>query len=200
MRPTLAPEDEARAEFYALLASLYGAPPSPGLLAVLGASEPWPDEGDNPLASAWNALVLASRAMDAEAAEQEYTDLFIGVGKCEVNPHASHWLTGFMMEKPLASLRSELAALSLARQPGVTILEDHLAALFETMRVLITGAGSAPPAPIATQRGFFERQIGPWVFDCCTAIANSPVANYYLRVAQFSTLFLAVERDSLAIQ
>ena len=61
------------------------------------------------IGAAWNRLILASRAMDAEAAEQEYTDLFVGVGKSPVNLHASHWLTGFMMERPLAQLRADLA-------------------------------------------------------------------------------------------
>ncbi len=199
-RHRVAPEDEARAEFYALLSRLYAAAPDPALLAALGASEPWADDGANPLAAAWNRLLLASRGMDAEAAEQEYTDLFVGVGKCEVNPHGSHWLSGFMMEKPLAELRTELAELGLARQPGITMLEDHLAALFETMRILIAGKDERPPATPATQRGFFERRIATWAPECCSAISQTPLANYYLRVAEFTTMFLAVERDSLAIE
>ena len=196
----VAPEDEARAELYAVLSRLYAAPPDPAFLSVLGASDLWADDGDHPLATAWNRLVLASRAMDADAAEQEYTDLFIGVGKCEVNPHASHWLSGFMMEKPLAELRTELAELGLARRPGVGMLEDHLAAQFETMRILITGTPERRPAPIAVQRGYFERRIAPWVFVCCDAMQISSVANYYRRVAELTLSFMAVERDSLAIE
>ena len=196
----VAPEDLARAEFYALLARLLAAPPDAPLLALIGASDLWPDADTQPLAAAWNNLVLASRAMDAEAAEQEYTELFIGVGKSEVNLHASHWLSGFMMEKPLAELRTQLAELGLARRPGVTTLEDNLGALCETMRMLVAGSPGRRPAPIAVQRAFFERHIAPWAQDCCSAIRNCPVANYYVRVAEFGSLFLAVERDSLAIE
>ena len=75
----------------------------------------------NPLAAAWNRLVLASRAMDAEAAEQEYTDLFIGVGQSEVNLHASHWLSGVMMADRWSNVRAELAGSVLA-PAGVTTL------------------------------------------------------------------------------
>ena len=142
----LAPEDEARAEFYAVLSRLFANPPDAPLLAAIGASQPWPDEADNPLAMAWNRLILASQAMDADAAEQEYTDLFVGVGKSEVDLHAAHWLPSSQMEKPLATLRTDLAALGLSRQPGVTMYENNLAALLETMRILIAGRDTRPPS------------------------------------------------------
>ncbi len=196
----LAPEDQARAEFYAVLARLYARGPDDGVLRALGSAEPWPEAPDDPLGSAWNTLLLASQAMDAAAADQEYTDLFVGVGKCEVNLHASYWLTGFMMEKPLVELRTDLAKLKLGRRPGATILEDHLSALCETMRVLVAGDGERAPAPIATQRDFFERHLSPWVFLCCDATMQSPLASYYVRVAQLNSSFMAVERDALAIE
>ena len=199
LHPAIAPEDQARAEFYALLARLYAVAPDPPILASIGASEPWADDGVHPLASAWNALILASRAMDAEAAEQEYTDLFIGVGRSEVDLHASHWIVEATAERPLVAVRADLARMGLGRQPGSTLYEDHLAALCETMRILIVGTRDRPPAEPSMQRAFFERRIAPWVFDCCAAIQESSVANYYRRVAQLTSSFLAVERDSLAI-
>ena len=104
-----------------------------------------------------------------------------------------------MMEKPLADLRTTLAEMGLARDPGVTMLEDHLAALFETMRILIAGRGERPPVAPAVQQVFFMSHIAPWVFNCCNAIEACVVANYYRRVAEFGSFFLAVERDSLAM-
>jgi TorA maturation chaperone TorD len=201
----LDPEDQARADFYALLARLYADAPDAGLLAAIAQAPPLvaeagpDDDAAAGLPAAWDALRAASAAMDGDAIVEEYNNLFIGVGKCEVNLHASHWLTGFMMEKPLVDLRTALADLGLGRQAGVTMLEDHLAALCETMRILIAGNEARAPAPIATQRAFFERQIAPWVFSCCTAIANSSIANYYCHVAQFAQRYMALERDSLAI-
>ena len=76
--------------------------------------------------------------MDAERAAQRYADLFIGVGQCDVKLHGSHWLVGAMMERPLAELRAELRGCEgLARRAEVVMLEDHLSALFETMRLLV---------------------------------------------------------------
>ena len=196
----LADVDRARAEFYALLGRLYGAAPDAPLLATLGASDLWADDGENPLAGAWNRLVLASRTADAEEVEQEYTDLFVGVGKAECNLHASYWIRDVGTEPPLVTLRAELAALGLARQGGSAPYEDHLAALCETMRILVAGTGRRPPESISVQRAFFERRIAPWVQDCCGAIRNCPVANYYAKVGEFTGLFMALERDSFAIE
>jgi len=200
MQQGLPPEDAARARFYAILARLYAGGPDASLLAAIGGSEPWPDEGANPLASAWNRLVMASSAMDAGAAEQEYTEVFVGVGRSEVDLHAAHWITEAASEKPLVAVRSDLARLGLARLAGSTLYEDHLSVLCETMRMLVAGDGERGPAPIAAQRAFFDRHIAPWVFDCCDAIRDCPLANYYLRVGQFTSLYMAVERDSLAIE
>ena len=137
--------------------------------------------------------------MDPGAATQEYTELFVGVGKCEVNLHASHWLTGFMMDKPLADLRGELAELGIERHDDSGLLEDHLAALAEVMRLLISGGPGRAPAPLPVQRRFFEARIAAWAFECCDAIESCPLANYYRRASEFAKVFLAIERDSIAM-
>jgi TorA maturation chaperone TorD len=193
----LTAEDRARCDFYALLARLYADAPDGALLRRIAGSAPI--AGDTSLSAAWNRLIAASGAMDADAAQQEYTDLFIGVGRSEVNLHASHWLSGFMLEKPLAELRADLAALGLARRDDVVMLEDHLSALCETMRLLIAGQDERKPTPIATQRAFFDRHIASWVFPCCTAICECAIANYYARVAEFTEQYMALDRDALAM-
>ena len=199
IRQGIAPEDEARAQIYALLARLYAGGPDATLLAAIAKSPPWNADAASPLAAAWNALLLASVAMDADAAEQEYTEIFVGVGRSEVDLHASHWITEAASEKPLVAVRSDLARLGLARLAGSTLYEDHLAVLCETMRMLIAGDGVRAPSGISMQRAFFDRHIAPWVVKCCDAIIQCPLANYYLRVAKFTSLYMAVERDSLAI-
>jgi TorA maturation chaperone TorD len=195
----LEPEDRARANFYGVLAALYRDAPGAGLLQAIGAADPLPDAEAGSLPRAWNRLIDACRVMDAEAAQQEYWDLFVGTGKCEVNLHASHWLTGFMMEKPLVDLRNDLAALGLSRKPASSILEDHVAALFETMRLLIEGDDARRPAGVDDQKRFFDRHIAPWLPDLCTALKQTPLANFYRPVGEFTELFVAIERDSLAI-
>jgi TorA maturation chaperone TorD len=67
------------------------------------------------------------------------------------------------------------------------------------MRLLITGGENGEPFAFAQQHEFFESHVDPWVLDCCTAIQNSPVANSYRRVAEFTQSFMAIERDSFAI-
>jgi len=195
----LDPEDRARANFYGVLAALYADAPSARLLDAVGAAERLPAAEAGSLPLAWNRLIDACHAMDAEAAQQEYWDLFVGTGKCEVNLHASHWLTGFMMEKPLVDLRNDLAALGLSRKPASSVLEDHVAALFETMRLLIEGDDARPPGSVDDQKRFFERHIAPWFPNLCTALMQTPLANFYRPVGEFTELFMAIERDSFAI-
>jgi len=195
----VAPEDRVRADLYALVSRLFAAPPDAAFLAALAGAPELPEPPDAPLPVAYNALLRASRAMDADAATQEYTDLFVGVGKSEVNLHGSHWISGFMMDKPLAELRDALAEMGIERREGAELLEDHLAAVAEVMRLLIVGGEGRPPAPIEVQRRFFETRIAPWAFRCCSAISVSPLANYYRCASQFVQAFLAIERDALAM-
>ncbi len=197
--PALAEEDSTRAAFYALLGRLYTAAPDAPLLAAIGASDLWPDPESNALADAWNRLVLASRVMDAEAAEQEYTDLFVGVGKAECDLHASHWMPP-AMRRPLVAVRAELASLGLARKDASAVYEDHLGALCEAMRALIAGTAGTAPQTVAVQKTFFDGHLGGWVDRCCDAIRACPIANYYARVAEFTSSFVAIERDSFAIE
>jgi len=206
MRQAPAPEDQVRADFYALLSRLYAAAPDAALLRTIAEAGELPAaDGQRPngdLASAWRKLGQASEAMDPGAAAQEYQELFVGVGKSEVSLYASSYVPS-VGTNALVEVRATLARLGLARKPGVGMYEDHLAAVCEIMRALIAGvpgAESAPPRPLVEQREFFGMHIAPWVFPCCSAIRACPIANYYLRVAEFTEFFMAIERDSLAIE
>ena len=199
-RAYVSPEDHGRANFYALISRLLTAAPDQALLAALASSPPLAsDDQGSALALAWSRLIAASTAMDVDAAGDEFEALFIGVGKAPVNLHASHHLTGFMMEQPLADVRSTLAALGFTRIEAQTMVEDHLAALTEVMRLLIVGGGDVQPSTLSAQRQFFSQHIEPWFEGCCEAIVKSPLANYYTVVAQFVSSFLQVERDAFAI-
>ena len=197
------PEDQARADFYALLARLFGAAPDAPLLAAIAAArplEPPADAGEaSAVAKAWDALCAASAAADATAAGEEFQALFVGVGRSEVSPYASHYL-GPQSGRPLAEIRGVLDKLGLARKAESSEFEDHLSVMLETMRLLVSGDGERPPADIAMQRDFCERHLTPWIFDCCTAILVCPIANYYRHVASFTSCFLALERDSFAME
>ena len=201
--PAIAPEDQSRADFYALLSRLYDSAPDAPLLAAIATADGLPDVSDagaaRAIAGAWRELIVVSAAVDPEAVAMEYQDLFIGVGKSEVSLNAAAYSKPGSAN-PLVAVRSALAEFGLARQTGINTYEDHLAAVCETMRTLITGRRDAEPYAFAEQRRFFETHVKPWVFDCCNAIKNSAIANYYRRVAEFTQLFMAIERDSFAIE
>ena len=199
----LDPEDQARADLYALLGRLYASAPDAALLGAIATAPPLPPETESPeaksFAAAWDALRAASASVDPHAVGDEYQALFIGVGRSEISLYASHYL-GPQSGRPLANLRAALAELGLARRAESSEFEDHLAVELETMRMLVSGDGAQPPARIDEQRAFCERFLLPWVFECCAAIAQCPIANYYVKVAQFTISFLALERDSFAIE
>jgi TorA maturation chaperone TorD len=203
MQRAAVPEDEARANFYALLARLYADAPGGALLNAIAAADPLPVETEHAaardLAQSWDMLRAASSAMDADAAASEYQELFVGVGKSEVSLHAAAY-----MRRPggsvLADIRAALAALGLARQQGVNVFEDHLSSLLETMRVLIVGGPGVDPVPLSRQSEFFAAYVAPWLPQCCNAIKTCGIANYYRRVAEFTEYFAAIERDSFAIE
>ena len=121
------------------------------------------------------------------AVGDEFQALFVGVGQSAVSLYASHYL-GPQSGRPLAEIRATLARLGLARRPGSSEFEDHLVGVLETMRMLVAGDAERRPATIAEQRAFCERHLMPWAFDCCTAIRQCPIANYYLHVASFRKL------------
>ena len=105
-----------------------------------------------------------------------------------------------MMEKPLAEVRESLARLGLGRRSGSGPVEDHLAALCETMRVLIAGAVGVLPQSVAVQKSFFEQYVSPWHVRCCTAIVQTPIANFYRLVAQLTTIFMSLEAEAFTIE
>ena len=196
----VSPEDQARADLYALAARLLLAPPDGDLLVALAAADPiLGTQDERPLEDAWEKLVLAAGVIDAAAAAEEFSALFIAMGTPPVNPYGSLYLSGFLNDTPLARLRDDLAALGLARAAGVGEFEDHLGALCETMRMLVAGGAGRPRQPLARQQQFFETHIEPWYARCLGDIAGAPGANFYRVVAGFVLAFLAIEADAFAV-
>lgn len=185
-------EETARAEVYGLLAALYYAPPGADLLDQLRvAATEAPAEGGF-LEEPWRGLVSAARELDLAAITTEYNALFGGVGKPEIYLFGSHYLSGFLNEKPLAKLRDDLAALGLARDETMPETEDHVAYLCEVMRYLIAGDDVAV-ANLSKQRDFFAAHLQPWVYPMCDAIEGNPSARFYAALAGFTRAFVSVE-------
>src|SRR6185436_795782 len=145
----LAPEDAARADFYALLSRLLAAPPDGPLLRNLADAPAL--QGDADLAKAWDHLTRASSAIDADAAGEEFDLLFAGVGKGLVSLYAGFYAGASAVDHPRVRIQHDLAALGLALRADSTEPEDHLSGLFEAMRVLIAGGAGRGPASIDEQ-------------------------------------------------
>lgn len=197
------PEDQARAGFYGLIAHVLSHAPAADLLAAL-ANAPVLDADTRiaearDLAAGWTALQQAAAQADPEALTDEFRQLFTGVGKPLVVLNGSWYLTGFLMEKPLAQLRDDLARLGLGRGEGSSESEDHLAAVCDAMRALILLGGAAEQDPLDQQRQFFNQHLRPWVGACCAALRDAEPAVFYRAVGQFAAAFFVLEARALDI-
>jgi len=184
-------EDQLRAGWYALLAQLLSREPSEALLQMMRGLQG--DESE--LGQGIKALSAAARGTTTDTAKQEYFDLFIGLGQGELLPYASYYLTGFLNEKPLARLRSDMARLHIARADDVSEPEDHIAALCEMMAGLITGSFGTP-AELAEQRAFFDPHIGCWAPRFFEDLQAAQSAVLYMPVGTIGRLFMAIEAQA----
>ena len=185
-------EETARAEVYGLLAALFYAAPSTDLYENLKVAVTQAPEAGALLETSWTELVAFTRTLELTDISREYELLFGGVGKPELYLFGSHYLSGFLNEKPLAELRHDLAALGLARDASMPETEDHAAYLCEVMRYLIAGDDAAV-ANLTRQREFFARHVATWVPQMCDAIMQHPQARFYRQLAVFTQAFVGVE-------
>lgn len=183
---TLDPVDAERARLFALLGRLMGSPPDAPLLARLKLLRPVPGE----IGEAYAALAAAAAATTPEAAEREYFNLFIGVGRGEILPYASYYLTGFLHERPLADLRGDLMRLGIERAEGIAEPEDHIAFVCETFAGLIAGAFAAGPEEAAP---FFARHIRPWAARMFADLEKAEAAGFYRAVGRLGRLAADIE-------
>jgi TorA maturation chaperone TorD len=196
---TFTPVDDsdelARAELYGLLSRLWLAPPDAELLQQFGVAVTQAPEAGGVLEAPWAELVAALRSTTLAAAAAEHEALFHGVGKPEVFAYASFYLTGFLNEKPLAALRTDLLALGLARDANALETEDHIAYTFEVMRYLIAGDDVAV-CHLEQQRRFFRAHVQPWVGALCDAVQAQPRAATWRAVAALTRAFVQVETQA----
>ncbi|MDB5931395.1 MAG: cytoplasmic chaperone TorD [Polaromonas sp.] len=185
-------EETARAEVYGLLALLFYAAPSALLYGRLQVAVTQAPAAGALLEGPWHDVVAAAHACSLTEARQEFDALFGGVGKPEVYLFGSHYLSGFLNEKPLAALRNDIAALGLARDDAMPETEDHVAYLCEVMRYLIAG-DDVEVANLTRQRTFFVRHVQPWFPAMCEAVAQHPRARFYRALAVFTQAFISVE-------
>jgi TorA maturation chaperone TorD len=193
--PPLAPEDQARADFYALLARLwYAAPDAALLVAIAGADEMVVEGERGAFAEAWRRFRAAAAATDPESAAREYDDLFVGTGRARVTLYATHYLVKAGAERMLVTLRDDLMELGLTRTGPTNEPEDHLAALCEVMRHLVAHGSS--DVALQRQRLFFTRYILPAYNDLLEQVFISLGAQFYSETARLTKAFFDIESAS----
>lgn len=185
-------EDLLRARFYALLAQLLAAPPTADVLASLSTLE---GDEDSAMGRAITALAEVAGAATAESVDDEYTALFIGVGRGELLPFASYYMSGFLHEKPLANLRGDMAEIGIGRAEDLSEPEDQIGVLAEMMHGLITGAFGTP-ATLDGQKAFFDAHLRPWAARFFADLEVSESAVFYVPVATIGKLFIGIECDA----
>lgn len=190
-RAGLAPEDEARAAIYGLIARLFYAPPDQDVLAQVLHSSTF--EGSQaPVAVAWRELVDACRNAFPVVLENEHTALFVGTGKAEVTPYLTHYTIKYATDNPLVDLRQQLNRWDMRRKENAHEPEDHIAGICEAMRFAIAVQQRA----IEEQKMFFDRHIYRGGIAFCSAVTSSDKADFYRRVARFARAFFELEHEA----
>jgi len=186
------PVDAARAQQYTLLATLLAAAPSSVLLDQIASLR-----GDTTAIGIAHAA-LGEAAADAVVTEveREYFELFVGLGRGELLPYASYYLTGFLNERPLSRLREDLAALGIERVDTNFEPEDHAATLCEIMAGF---AGGRLEAPQQSQRAFFEKHLSPWMGRLFADIEAAAHAKFYRSVGVLGRVFIEIETKAFAL-
>lgn len=190
----LSAEDGVRAHTYALLGNLLARAPDTHVLGLLRQIQVPASEGRD-MAGAWGLLRLAAEQASPDSVADEYFNLFIGIGRGELVPYASWYLTGFLLERPLALLRIDLAALGFERREDVSEPEDHAAALCETMGMIV----GSEEFPFEVQRTFFQRHVAPWMGRLFHDLQQAEQARFYRSVGLVGERFMEIEGQYLSM-
>ncbi|MBL4906792.1 MAG: molecular chaperone TorD family protein, partial [Sneathiella sp.] len=167
-------EDRLRANVYGFLARFLLSPPSADMLQETAGLT-----GDTTeLGLAFTTLSKIASKTPVATARQEYNDLFIGVGRGELLPYGSYYLTGFLNEKPLAKLRQSLRELQIQRKEEVKDPEDHIGTLLEVMEGLILGK-FGPPACLDDQKNFYRNHIENWASHFFSDLESAKYSTLY---------------------
>lgn len=187
-------EDQIRANTYRLLGTLMARPPTQEIVDLLKQVDIDEKAQANAMAAAWKTLSLAAERATVEELDDEYHALFIGIGRGELVPYSSWYLTGFMVERPLAQLRQDLKRLGLERAEEVKEPEDHAGALCETMSLLIGGLEGVSPHE---QKTFFSDHVAPWMGKFFEDLQSAEAASFYSAVGALGEQFIEVDKQYL---
>jgi TorA maturation chaperone TorD len=184
--------DQLRAAEYGLLSLLLGKAPDADTLKRVATLK-----GDaSDLGMAHVELAAAAASADDRVVSKEFFDLFIGLGRGELLPYASYYLTGFLHERPLARVREDLEVLGIERAGISREPEDHIAILLEVMSGLARGDFEAD---FSEQARFFDRHLKPWAARMFADLEISQAAHFYRAVGRAGRVFMELEAEAFAL-
>ena len=187
----IAEEDRLRADLYNYLGLILAGPPDQLLLdQTAGLSG-----DDSALGQGITTLARMAKITKPKAVQSEYNKLFIGLGRGELLPYASYYITGFLNEKPLARLRRDMTARGLARSDTVFEPEDNIASLMEMMAAMIVGRLAAPE-PLEVQRTFYNTHLAPWAGHFFSDLEGAKNSIFYASVGTVGRAFMEIETEA----
>lgn len=187
-------EDRMRADLYNFLGVLLSRPADEMLLAQVKSLS-----GDEtPLGQAIATLAKVAALSKPKAVESEFNKLFIGLGRGELLPYASYYLTGFLNEKPLALLRQDMTSHGLTRAENVFEPEDNIASLMEMMGAMIVGRFGTP-TDLARQKAFFNKHIGAWASHFFNDLETAKNSVFFAPVGTVGRVFMEIETEAFRL-
>ena len=189
--PDVREEDQLRADMYSFIANMIRTEPSQELIDSVKSLS-----GDS--SSIGSSIKLISKlasTMHISEIQDEYVNLFLGVGRGELLPFASYYLTGFLNDKPLSKLRDDMNKIGVVRVKDVKEPEDHISSLFDIMSGLITGKFGKVYS-IQEQTVFFEKHLNSWVHLLMSDIESAKTAVFYAPIGSLGNEFINIEREA----
>lgn len=190
----IGPEDRTRAHLYSMLARYLSEPPNDAAIGDARALT----GGDTPLGRAIEQFANVARNVSETTVAEEFQDLFIGIGRGELVPYGSYYLTGFLHEKPLAKLREDMDRLGFKRRGDNREPEDHIASVLEMMAAQIDGR-VGEPLSLKQQKEFFDRHIASWASHFFRDLAEAECAKFYAPLGAVADAFLKIEEEAFAM-
>jgi TorA maturation chaperone TorD len=190
-RPNVEEIDGARAQEYALLATLLSRSPDSLLLSRLADLR----DDANPIGVAHGAVREAAVRVNEETAAREYFALFAGLREGSLLPYSSHYLAETLYGRPLARLREAFQGFGIEIAPQRSEPEDHAGILCEVMAGLADGSIPARPG---AEREFFQQHLSPWIRRFFIDLEHAEAADFYSAVGLLGRTFVDLEAEAFS--
>jgi TorA maturation chaperone TorD len=187
--PNVVEIDRARAQEYALLATLLSRSPDSLLLARLADMR----DDASQIGVAHGAIREAAVRVNEEAAAREYFALFAGLREGSLLTYSSHYSAETLYGRQLARQREAFQGFGIEIAPECSEPEDRAAILCEVMAGLADGS---IPAPVGAERAFFQEHLSRWIGRFFSDLEHAEVSTQ-LWVCSGEPLWLSKRRHSL---